>query len=60
MSYVRELDSKFGPFDGVVGFCEGGACLNTLLGMRDAEKLDGALDSVGFFIHMVRKRAIVY
>ena len=53
-SYVNEIDSKFGPFDGVVGFSEGGAVLNTLLGMREAGKLNGALDSVRFFIHMVR------
>jgi len=51
MSYIAELDKKFGPFDGVMGKCEGGAALHTVLGMKEHDKLNGILDSVKFFIH---------
>ena len=52
-NYIEQIDSNFGPFDGVMGFCEGGAALNCLLGMREANELrDGALESVKFFIHL--------
>eukprot|EP00957_Ditylum_brightwellii_P073233 5567002-Ditylum_brightwellii.AAC.1 len=52
IEYIKELDEAFGPFDRVMGFCEGGAALNCALGMKDDGKLDSALDSVKFFIHM--------
>ena len=54
VSYVNEIELKFGPFDGVLGLCEGGAALDTLLGMKEAGKLQGVFDSVKFFIIMVR------
>ena len=51
--YIEQLDSDFGPFDGVMGFCEGGAALNCILGMKEANELrDGVLESVKFFIHL--------
>ena len=52
-NYIEQIDRDFGPFDGVMGFCEGGAALNCALGMREANKLrNGALESVKFFIHL--------
>mmetsp|Transcript_2693 Transcript_2693/g.5629 ORF Transcript_2693/g.5629 Transcript_2693/m.5629 type:complete len:153 (-) Transcript_2693:63-521(-) len=52
VEYIKELDEAFGPVDGVMGFCEGGAALNCARGMKEDRKLDVALDSVKFFIHM--------
>ena len=37
---MNEIDSKFGPFDGLAGHSEGGAILHTLLGMKEAGKLN--------------------
>lgn len=50
--YVTELDERYGPFDGLMGFCEGGAALNTILGMKELGELNGALDSAKFFAHL--------
>lgn len=51
VDYIKMLDKEFGPFDGVMGFCEGGATLNYALGLKEDDKLDGALNEVKFFIH---------
>ena len=53
VSYATELESKFGPFDGVMGISEGNAPLNTLLGMKEAGKLNSVFDSIKFFITVV-------
>ncbi len=50
--YVIEIDERYGPFDGLMGFCEGGAALNTILGMKERDELNGALDSAKFFVHL--------
>ena len=52
IDYIKTLDKEFGPFDGVMGFCEGGATLNYALGLKEDKALDGALESVKFFIHV--------
>ena len=54
-NYLNELELKFGPFDGVVGFCEGAAVAHVLMGMKQAGKLKGVFDSVKFFISTVSK-----
>lgn len=50
--YMKRIDEEYGPFDGVMGFCEGGAALNCVLGMKEDKKLEGVFDSVNFFIHI--------
>ena len=51
--YIEAIDATYGPFDGVMGFSEGGAVLNCILGMKEQGSLDkNVLKSVRFFIHL--------
>lgn len=49
--YIKRVAKRFGPFDGVVGFCEGAATAHAMLCLQQTG-IDVGLDSVRFFIGM--------
>ncbi|HWU90969.1 MAG TPA: SDR family NAD(P)-dependent oxidoreductase, partial [Kofleriaceae bacterium] len=56
LAYVRELAHRYGPFDGIAGFCEGAAVASVALHLQ-ARGQDHGLGSVRFFIAMAPWRS---
>ncbi len=56
LSYIRQISERYGPFDGIAGFCEGASVasaalhLQGLFNIGNKTGLDLGLSSVRFFI----------
>ncbi|CAM3188304.1 phosphopantetheine-binding protein [Corallococcus soli] len=56
LAYLREIVERYGPFDGIAGFCEGAAVASVALHLQ-ARGEDHGLGSVRFFIAMAPWRS---
>jgi thioredoxin reductase/aryl carrier-like protein len=51
LAYLRDIVEKYGPFDGIAGFCEGAAVASVALHLQ-ARGEDQGLGAINFFIAM--------
>lgn len=59
LAYVKGIVEKYGPFDGIVGFCEGASVASVALFLQEKGE-DYGLGNVKLFIAMAPWRSPIY
>lgn len=59
LAYLKEIVERYGPFDGIAGFCEGASVASVALFLQ-AQGYDYGLDSIKFFIAIAPWRSPIH